>query len=360
MSNNDLNDILERIYEEELVGCVLEELQCEHIKELTNRWEAQLPERFDSDNRRSVQVYKSSSLPSMVRSRGIKGNLYALIGYILYEIDDFESLKEFIFQIKVWVCNLFDWEEYLELGYDFSEEKKDHLAFLSPIREKRKARSYRNTSNINKKNEPIDIDTHFVMYDDYPHIRFVQDGIRAKTQREFGVMFDRDSERIVFPIHNTDGQVVGVKGRYVGSDIITEHERKYIFMYYPFDKSLELYNYHRAISHILEKKEVIVFESEKSCMLAWQYGYKHTVSTMGYELSPYQSYLLRKMGVNIIFAYDKGVEIDFIKKQMGSIKTRMCFYIDSNSVDELDDKDAPVDKGVRLWEKIYREKIRSL
>jgi len=357
---SDLNEILKRVYEEDKVEEVLVALECENINRVSGRFEAQLPERFHSGNKRAVQVYDTEKLQSRVRNKGVSGNLFMLIGFILYDIDEFEVLKDNLFQVKAWLCNLFDWDEYLELGYDFSEERKDYLPFLSEIRDKRKKRKNISKSTLNKKNEPIDIDVLYPHFDKMPHKRFIEDGILAKTQVEYGVMFDRMTERIVFPIHDKDGNIVSVKGRYVGSDLITLDEKKYMFLHFPFDKQLELFNYHKAYEHTQKMGEVIVFESEKSCMLAWQYGFKHTVSTMGYEISPYQSFLLRKLGVNIIYAYDKGIDYDFIRKQAKIIKTRKCFYIDSNEFDELDDKDAPVDKGVKLWKKIYEQGMKSI
>lgn len=357
MLNDDLPIIKERIYEENLIETILEELECEYIERRGIRWEAQLPDKFKSTNRRAVQVYEAPTLPSKIRNKGVSGDLYMIIGYILYDVTDFEELKDYIFQIKAWICNIFGWDEYLQRGDDFSdpEEKVDHLAFLRPIQKKRKQRKRANLLK-DKVNEVLEKEKVFSWYWKLPHENFLKDGISLKTQCEFEVMFDSDSERIVFPIYNTNGDLVSIKGRYVGKDQDTLDHRKYLYLYH-FDKSIELFNLHRALPYIKKCGEVIVFESEKSCMKAHQYGFKNTVAISGSELSPIQAYLLKKLEANIVFAFDNDMDEEHVRKQAKQIKTRKCFYI-KDTIGVLGAKDAPTDKGEKLWKRLYEECVK--
>lgn len=354
---NDLPIIKERILEEDLIEKILEELECENIKPVGTRWEAGLPLSFGSNNRRSVQVYCNSSLSSRVRSKGINGDIYLLIGYILYQVTTFEELKDVLHQVKYWICNTLGWHEYLDVRDDFEEEKKDYLAFLRPIQKSRKQRT-RMKNFLDKQNEVLSKEKVLNWYINLPHINFLEDGISIKTQREFEVMFDQTTERVVFPIYNRDGELVSVKGRYVGKDDYLLDELKYIYMF-RFDKMIELFNLHRALPYIKECGEVVVFESEKSCMKAHQYGFKNTVAIMGSDLSPYQAHLLRQLDVNIIFAYDNDVDLDYIKSQAKQIKTRKCFYI-KDDLGLLGDKQAPVDKGEEVWRKIHEKCLKVI
>jgi DNA primase len=354
MYSNDLPIIKQRIYEEGLIEDILEELECQNIKQVGNRWEAQLPEKFGSNNKRAVQVYESPSLPSRIRNRGVSGDIYLIIGYILYDVVDFENLMEYLYQIKAWVCNVLGWDEYLNTRDDFEEEieKVDHLSFLRDIQKKRKQRQ-KLQSLSEKENKILDKEKVFSRFIPYPHKNFLDDGISIKTQKEFEVMFDIESERVVFPIYNSKGQLISIKGRYVGKDEIIQDEYKYLFLY-NFDKSIELYNLHKALPYIKKEGYVVVFESEKSCMKAWQYGYKNTVSIMGNEMSPIQAFLLKKLEVNIIFAFDNDMDEEFVKKQARQIKTRKCFYI-KDSLGLLGEKDSPVDKGEIVWKKMLTQ-----
>jgi DNA primase len=169
-------------------------------------------------------------------------------------------------------------------------------------------------------------------------------------------MFDQDSERVVFPIYNREGELISIKGRYVGTDKYILDEIKYLYLY-NFDKMIELYNLHRALPYIKKTGEVIVFESEKSCMKAHQYGFKNTVAIMGSEISPVQAFLLRQLEANIVFAFDNDMDLDHVKKQSKQIKTRKCFYI-KDELGLLEAKEAPVDKGEVVWKRLYNEGIK--
>lgn len=357
MGKNDLPIIKERIYEEDLIEKILEELECEYIKRIGVRWEAQLPDKFGSSNRRAVQVYESPSLPSKIRNKGVNGDIYSIIGYIMFEATDFDELRDYLHQVKAWVCNTLGWYEYLEIRDDFEEEKKDYLSFLRPIQKSRKQR--KRTNNLKEReNRVLDKERVFNWYLPYPHKNFLDDGVHIETQKEFEVMFDQDTQRVVFPIYNTNGELISVKGRYVGDDEYTLDEIKYLYLY-NFDKMIELYNLHRALPYIKKTGEVIVFESEKSCMKAHQYGFKNTVAIMGSEMSPIQAFLLRQIESNIIFAYDNDVNEEFIRKQAKQIKTRKSFYI-KDSLGLLGEKEAPVDKGELSWKRLYNECVKVI
>lgn len=354
MSFNDLPAIKERIYSEERVEELLEALECENIKPVGNRYEARLPDRFHSRNERSVQVYLTESLPSKVRSKQISGDIFMLVGYILYEVENQDELSDVLFQCKAFICNLFGWHEYMrfEQGDDFSEEKRDYLSFLRPIQKERKQRK-RLQSMRDKENILLNKEVVFSWYRRIAHKNFLDDGISVRTQNVFEVMFDETTMRVVFPIYNAQGHLVSVKGRYIGDDQWTMDHMKYLYLY-SFDKSIELFNLHRALPYIQKAGEVIVVESEKSVMKAWQYGWKNCLSIMGSELSPVQAHMLIMLGVNIVFAFDNDMDYKHVKKQAKQIRTRKCFWI-HDTLNLLEEKDAPVDKGEITWKRLISE-----
>ncbi|OME54059.1 hypothetical protein BSK59_15875 [Paenibacillus odorifer] len=356
MSVNDLPIIKERIYEEGLVEQILDALECEHVNPVGTRYEAQLPDRFYSNNRRSVQVYLTDTLPCKIRSKRISGDIFMLVGYILYEVEDFDALSEVLFQCKAFICNLFGWHEYItyEQGDDFEEiiEKKDYLAFLRPTQKARKQRKRMQTMR-DKENQVLDKKSVFSWYRNLPHVSFKEDGVSVRTQRIFEVMFDETTMRVVFPVYNSQGELVSIKGRYVGTDEWVLDEIKYLYLY-SFDKSIELFNLHRALQYIKQTGEVIVFESEKSCMKAYQYGFKNCVAISGSEMSPVQAHMLIMLGVNIIFAFDNDMTDEHVRKQAKQIRTRKCFWI-KDTLGLLGEKDAPVDKGELTWKRLIKE-----
>lgn len=84
--SNDLRLIKERILEEDKVKTLLELMGCGFVEKRNQRYEAQLPEKFDSPNKRSVQVYLNSSLSSRIRTLGESDiDIYGLVSYIVFE-----------------------------------------------------------------------------------------------------------------------------------------------------------------------------------------------------------------------------------------------------------------------------------
>jgi DNA primase len=357
--SNDLSEIKERIYDEGMIEFLLEELECQHIKRIRNdRFEAQLPEYFNSPNQRAVQIKNNVYLSGAVRNWGISGDIFSIVAFILYDAKEWEEVLKHLYQVKAWVCNSLGWDEYLSGRDDFEEEveRVDRLAFLRPIQKERKQRKRKDVLGF-KENMVID-ESVMNRYFDYCHWSFYKDGILPETQKLFGVMFDRESERIVFPMHNADGGLIGVKGRYVGKNQRLLDEMKYLFLY-RCDKSIILFNLNRALPYIKEAGEIIVFESEKSCMVAWQWGYKNTVSICGNELSPVQAMIIKQLEVDIVFAFDKDMPEEHIQKQAKQIKSRICKRIVDGD-DLLDEKDSPVDKGKSIWETLYTKFKKSI
>jgi len=353
---SDLREIKNRIYDEELIIDILEALECLNINEEQNGqlFTAQLPIEFQSNNKRAVQVKNNESLTSHIRNRGIQGDIFSIIGYILFDCQEFEDVKENLYEIKAWICNLFGWNEYMDFvtGFKSIPKKQEWNSWLKPYLSSNKTRDLFE-DNLNRKNRPIDrsIFTRYIMK---PHYEFIKSGINCQTQREFEIGFCMDTQRVIYPIYDNDGkEIVGIKGRYVGKNKDVAEQKKYLYLI-PCDKSILLYNLHRALPYIQEKQEVYVFESAKSCMLAYQYGFKNAVSIEGNEMSNVQAYLLIQLKVPIIFCFDKDMDLSFIKKQAKLIRGGICYTI-LDKEDLLNEKDSPIDRGKETWEYLIKK-----
>ena len=340
---SEFKQILKYIYEEQKIEEIYEKLGCQNIKFEQNDKliSAALP---DGDNSRSVQTYcDDENLVSFIRTRGIKGNIFNVIGYIRHGCTTHEETKEKLYEIKKWI--------YVELGLKdlkLPEPKEDPLKWLKEIQKERQY--YENKLN---KVLPEDIMNQYIPY---PHMRWIKEGISYETQILFGVGYDLFAERIVFAIHNKNGEIVGVKGRYVGGDKNTLDNIKYIYLY-SCNKGWELFNLHRALPHIEEEKQVIVVEGEKSTMLLWEYGFKNCVAIGGSDLSEQQVKMLKDLGldVEIVLAYDQDKDKDFIREQLkkfGCWKSTRKISVIFDKDNLLKPKMSPCDDE-KLWKKLY-------
>jgi DNA primase len=368
LSNDDLKIIKERILKENRIEELLDYMGCEKIS-YEQRGElivCQLPSSFKSGNPRSIQVRQSEKLISNIRSRGVKGDIFTLVSYIVNGIPANETQND-LRKAKEWVIEVLGYHDILDGRYEGMKNKGKELNKW--LKEIKKTRHRINWDNV-KPNLPIDekIKNQYIMFPYYP---WIQEGITWDTQMEFEVGYDLATDRVVTMVRNKDGQLIGVKGRYVGENKDILDSKKYLYLQ-KMNKSVELFNLHRALPYIQKHKSVIVFEGYKSVMKCYDIGIYNVVSMEGDDLSPVQISLLKSLGidVSIILAYDKDkmiIPIDeetgelladyppAIMEQAEKITNRNVFaLIDKWGL--LDEKDSPIDQGKDKFVQLFKKR----
>lgn len=117
-----------------------------------------------------------------------------------------------------------------------------------------------------------------------------------------GGYFDMYVRRIMFPLCDSSGKVVGFSGRiYNGEDI-----SKYINTRETpiFKKGELLYNYHRAKEEAKKSKTIIIMEGFMDVIRASTVGIKNVVATMGTAVTKEQALLMKRLASNIILCFD--------------------------------------------------------
>ena len=110
------------------------------------------------------------------------------------------------------------------------------------------------------------------------------------------------NDRIMFPLYDVNGRVVGFSGR-IYKDV---DQNKYLNTKETdiFKKGEMLYHYHIAREECREKKSVIVMEGFMDVIRASTIGIKNTVALMGTALTKEQVSLLKRLSNNIILCLD--------------------------------------------------------
>ena len=116
-------------------------------------------------------------------------------------------------------------------------------------------------------------------------------------------IYDVFSNRIMIPIEDLKGQVVGFTGRIFNGETDTA---KYMNTKETeiFKKGQILFNYHNARKSIREEKCVIVVEGNMDAIKLSASGIKNVVALMGVALSKEQIDVLKKLKVPIILMLD--------------------------------------------------------
>lgn len=196
-------------------------------------------------------------------------------------------------------------------------------------------------------------------YEDRPDklYTWIMEGISEKSLKKFQVRYDSFSDRLVYPIRDDKGRIVNVGGRTLDPDFKAKGLRKYTYFYNWPDGIGVIYGLYENLHEIRKKQEIILFEGAKSVMLADTYGVFNTGAILTSHLNPMQLRLLVRLGVRVVFALDKDVDI-YEDHNIKKLKryANVEFLMDTTGL--LDEKDSPVDKGGEVFRKLYGNKFR--
>src|SRR5439155_5750404 len=130
-------------------------------------------------------------------------------------------------------------------------------------------------------------------------------GLVARRQEGNGY-YDRFRDRIIFPIRNTRGQVVGFGGRILPSSSFADRAPKYYNSSDTplFAKSEQLYGLDQARSAATEAGYLAVVEGYTDVLMAHQLGVCQVVATMGTALNGRHVQQLRRFVSRVVLVFD--------------------------------------------------------
>jgi DNA primase len=120
-------------------------------------------------------------------------------------------------------------------------------------------------------------------------------------ENDEGKRYDRFRDRIMFPIVNVRGQVIGFGGR-----VLDKGEPKYLNSPETplFEKGHELYGLYQAQKAIRAEKMALVVEGYMDVVALAQLGVEYAVATLGTATTPFHIQKLLRMTDQIVFCFD--------------------------------------------------------
>ena len=142
------------------------------------------------------------------------------------------------------------------------------------------------------------------VFPDYDAAALVEAGLVIDKSEEPGTSrrrYDRFRDRIMFPIRNTKGQVIGFGGR-----ILDNGEPKYLNSPETplFQKGLELYGLFEARQAIRTAGYVLVTEGYMDVVALAQLGFPQAVATLGTACTPTHVQKLLRQTDHVVFSFD--------------------------------------------------------
>lgn len=146
------------------------------------------------------------------------------------------------------------------------------------------------------------------------------------SQTQNSGFYDRFRDRIMFPIQDVMGRVIGFSARVApGGD---EKNAKYINTPQSelYDKSKTLYGLHLAKTEIKKRDEVILVEGNMDVIASHQAGLRNTVAVSGTALTYNQIKIIKRYTENLKMAFD----MDSAGQAAAKKSARVCLENDLN------------------------------
>lgn len=262
-----------------------------------------------------------------------------------------------------YICELMGINIHNQLQHGFNVGKIDN-SFIYKLEEKEKE---------NKKDEIIIRNNSALKrFWDLYHKSWINDHIKVDIMKEFNIKFDIIEHKIIIPHYDINNNLIGIRCRHLKDDMV-EKGFKYIpitidNILYNYPTSMNLYGINKNKENIKKYKSVVIGESEKFVMQHKSFFENSTaVALNGSSLSDYQINLLLDLGVEtVVLALDKEFTNDEEEKEYKNIinkkflsKLIPLFKIEIiwDNKELLDHKDSPTDKGVDIYNELYKNRI---
>jgi DNA primase len=180
-------------------------------------------------------------------------------------------------------------------------------------------------------------------------------GVAKKNER--GSLTDKFRNRIMFPIADSAGRIVGFSGRIFGEKASPEAPKYLNSPETPlFHKSRILYGFDRAKQSIRKVNCAVLVEGQVDLLASHQAGWGNTVAVSGTAFTTEHAALIRRMTDNLVIALDadeagiKAASRAAREALRGSLNVKVARLPDG-----LDPADLILKEGAEAWKKAIRD-----
>ena len=184
---------------------------------------------------------------------------------------------------------------------------------------------------------------------------WVEEGISVSSLQKFEVRYDSTTNSILFPIKDEHSNILVIKARLLDQRKLDKGVPKYSCLS-KWGSNDTLYGLFENKQSILDSREIIIFEGEKSVMKCDTWGIGNAVAALTSHLNEAQIRILIGLGANVVIAFDKGVDI-YADANIRKLKHFVKVSAIIDTLNLLEDKMAPVDMGKEIFTQLYRGKV---
>ena len=198
---------------------------------------------------------------------------------------------------------------------------------------------------------------------------WTEEGISINTMFYYRITYDPINNCIIIPQYDEDGAIVGVRGRFLDEDAVDKYKPiTYNGVLLNCPTNSTLYGYYQNKRALNITKTCVIFEGEKSVLKMDSIYDKNNISVAvyGQKISRKHIKLLIDAGVsNVVLAFDADYKtiqeaqqkFEEYKRIAKPLTTYFTVSIIMDFKGRLDYKDAPIDKGEKIFNELMKERI---
>lgn len=191
---------------------------------------------------------------------------------------------------------------------------------------------------------------------------WLNEGIRQEEIDLFQIRIDDKANRIVYPVYDSEGNLINIKGRTRFPEYKKIGISKYI-NYYPVGIVDYFQGANITEQYIEETGEIKIFESIKSVMKLFGNGIKDAVSAEKHNLTDEQIkwIISRNYIKNVVLCWDSDVSYQNgdVSRNIAMLKRFVNVFIIEDKNELLGGaaaKNSPIDMGIEVWNQLYEER----
>jgi len=142
--------------------------------------------------------------------------------------------------------------------------------------------------------------TNFLKKKGYSYEELIKAGLIKKSKTE-GKYIDYFRDRIIFPIFNLSGRVIGFGGRVLDDSLPKYINSPETLVY---NKGSNLYSLNFAREDIRKKNYIIIVEGYTDVLITQQYEFNNVAASLGTALTTKQIDLIKRFTDTVLIAYD--------------------------------------------------------
>jgi len=166
--------------------------------------------------------------------------------------------------------------------------------------------------------------------------------------------YDRFRKRIMFPICDLSGQVLGFTGRvFKGNESTAKYVNSPETLI--FNKSRILYGLDKAKVDIRKKEQCILVEGQTDAMMSYQAGAKNTIATSGTALTSDHLRIIKRYTDNLLLAFDTDTAGEVATKKSIGLAQQAEFNVKVIILSKDKDPADIIKENPKAWKKNIEE-----